>query len=68
MDLFELIFFAKHVLNNEVIPVDVYDAAAWMCISYLSAKSIEIGGFVDIPDFTRGKYKTRPTLDVVPLE
>ena len=68
MDLFELIFFAKHVLNNEVIPVDVYDAAAWMCISYLSAKSIEIGGFVDIPDFTRGKYKDRPTLDVVPLE
>lgn len=68
MDLFELIFFAKHVLNGEVIPVDVYDAAAWMCISYLTEKSIATGGFVDIPDFTRGKYKTRSTLDVVPLE
>lgn len=40
--------------------IDVYDAAAWMCITSLSEKSIEGGNIpVEIPDFTNGKYKTR---------
>lgn len=68
MDFFELKAFAKHVLNNEEIPIDVYDAAAWMVITCLSEKSIKEGCFVEIPDFTRGKYKNRPSQDVVPLK
>jgi hypothetical protein len=39
-----------------------------MVITCLSEKSIKEGVFVDIPDFTRGKYKTRPSKDVVPLK
>ncbi len=43
-------------------PIDVYDAAAWMCISALSEKSIALGGaLVEIPDFTGGRWiKTKP--------
>ena len=68
MDFFELRAFANHVLNNEEIPIDVYDAAAWMAITCLSEQSIKDNVFVEIPDFTRGKYKTRPSMDVVPLK
>jgi len=68
MDLFELKAFAKALINNEEMPVDVYDAAAWMSITCLSAKSIEDGVRVDIPDFTRGKYKTRELKDVIDWE
>lgn len=40
--------------------VDVYDAAAWMCITALSEKSIAQGNIpVEIPDFTNGKYKEK---------
>lgn len=40
--------------------IDVYDAAAWMCITALSEKSIRNGNApVAIPDFTNGKYKNR---------
>ena len=49
------------------MPLDVYDAAAWMCISYLSEPSIKTGEEMEVPDFTRGKYKNRPILDVTEL-
>lgn len=40
--------------------IDVYDAAAWMCITALSEQSIANGSApVEIPDFTNGKYKNR---------
>jgi hypothetical protein len=46
--------------------IDVYDAAAWMVVTCLSEESIKEGGMPKaIPDFTRGAYKTRPSLDVV---
>jgi hypothetical protein len=42
------------------MPIDVYDAAAWMCVTCLSEKSIKENGAPQaIPDFTNGKYKTR---------
>jgi hypothetical protein len=46
------------------MPVDVYDAASWMAITPLSAESIEKGCFVEIPDFTKGAYKTRERCDI----
>ena len=50
------------------MPIDVYDAAAWMSIAYLSEKSIANNGApVEIPDFTNGAYKTRRPMDVVKL-
>lgn len=40
--------------------IDVYDAAAWMCITTLSEQSILKGNVPEeIPDFTNGKYKDR---------
>lgn len=48
------------VKNGTLPPIDVYDAAAWMSITPLSDLSLKNGGAtVEIPDFTRGKYKNR---------
>lgn len=50
-----------HSAKGETIPpIDVYDAAAWMCITALSEQSISQGTVsIEVPDFTRGKYKNR---------
>ncbi len=45
--------FLNYVINGGKSPIDVYDAAAWMCITPLSALSIKEGSRpVEIPDFT----------------
>ena len=47
------------------MPIDVYDAASWMCISALTKESIAKGNIpVEIPDFTCGAWKTRERFDV----
>ena len=65
MDYFCLLAFSKYLLEGGPSPIDVYDAASWMCITALSEQSIKTGKVVEIPDFTVGKYKTRERLDVV---
>lgn len=68
MDFIMFKKFFKAVLNGEEMPIDVYDAAAWLCISALSEQSIAQGGAVQaIPDFTRGKWIKRNRLDVTSL-
>jgi len=68
MDYLEFKAFYKALLNNEEMPIDVYDAAAWMCITPLSEQSVAHGGMPQpIPDFTRGAWMHRPTLDVTEL-
>jgi len=68
MDYFEFQAFCDALRKGEEMPIDVYDAAAWASIAYLSAISIaNDGASVKIPDFTRGAYKTRPQKDVVEL-
>lgn len=58
MDYVMLDDFFKRLRSGEDFPIDVYDAATWMCISYLSAESIKNGSApVMIPDFTNGKWK-----------
>ncbi len=65
MDYVMLKHFFKAVMNKEEMPIDVYDAVSWMSITALSEQSIANGSVpVEIPDFTRGKYKTRKTVDV----
>lgn len=45
--------FFNYVINGGKSPIDVYDAAAWMCITPLSDISIREGSRpVEIPDFT----------------
>ncbi|MBQ7294284.1 MAG: Gfo/Idh/MocA family oxidoreductase [Clostridia bacterium] len=49
--LFEAFF--DYIIDGGKSPIDVYDAAAWMSITPLSAKSIELGSMpVEVPDFT----------------
>lgn len=58
--------FIECLREGKEMPIDVYDAAAWMCISVLSAQSIEMGGSPQsIPDFTDGKWLVRPPKDVL---
>ncbi len=57
--------FVEAALNGEEMPIDVYDAAAWMCIATLSEQSIAMGSVPQpIPDFTNGKWILREPKDV----
>ena len=68
MDYIMLQQFFLALKNGEDMPIDVYDAVAWMSITALSEESIKKGSLpVAVPDFTRGKYKDRPNIDVIPL-
>jgi hypothetical protein len=44
---------------------DVYDAASWSVIAPLSEQSVaKRSQAIDFPDFTRGKWKSRPPLNI----
>lgn len=48
--------FFDCVKNNKEMPIDVYDAVSWMCITPLSEKSIANGSMsVEFPDFKNRK-------------
>ena len=52
--------------NGQPLDQDVYDAAAWSVITPLSAASVsDRSNSKDIPDFTRGVWKTAKPLAVV---
>lgn len=60
MDFFVDNAFIECIKRNAPFPIDVYDLATWYAITPLSEKSIAEGGQVQfIPDFTRGKWKSR---------
>jgi hypothetical protein len=65
IDWLELNAFIDCVHSGEPMPIDVYDAASWMCITPLSEDSIATGMPVAIPDFTSGAWTTRAPLDVL---
>lgn len=68
MDAIEFRVFVDCMRENRPFPIDVYDAAAWMCVTALSEASIAAGGLPQaIPDFTCGKWVIRQPLDVVEL-
>ena len=57
IDYMVLAAFFEALEKNAPFPIDVYDAASWMCITCLSEQSISMGGTpVAIPDFTGGKW------------
>lgn len=46
--------------------MDVYDAAAWSAVSQATERSVANRSRpVDLPDFTRGKWKTIPPLGII---
>ena len=52
--------------NGEPLDQDVYDAAAWSVVGPLSEWSVaNRSQSVDVPDFTRGRWKTTPPLEIV---
>ena len=60
--------FINAVREGKPMDIDVYDGAAWMCITCLSEKSIIEGGALqEIPDFTNGKWLLRKSEDVIPM-
>ena len=60
MDFFLDNAFIECIKQNIEFPLDVYDLATWYAITPLSEKSVEKNGALqNIPDFTRGKWKTR---------
>ena len=66
MDYFEFKELFAAIREGREMPIDVYDAAAWMCISALSEMSIAQGGMPQaIPDFTEGKWLLREPKDVL---
>jgi len=57
IDYMVLAAFFEALEKKKPFPIDVYDAASWMCITCLSEESIAHGGTpVAIPDFTGGKW------------
>ena len=60
MDWLEFDRFFDAILEDKPFEIDVYDAAAWMCITALSEQSVALGGTpVAIPDFTNGMWTMR---------
>ena len=59
MDWLEFEAFFRCLETGEEMPIDIYDMASWMAITPLSELSIQTGKSVEVPDFTRGKYKER---------
>ncbi len=45
--------FAECLLNGKPFPITIYDAAAWMAVTPLSALSIKERRTVEFPDFTK---------------
>lgn len=68
MDWFAYKSFTDAIINDEDMPIDVYDAATWQAIAVLSEISIMQGGTPQaMPDFTNGKWFKRPRRDVCKL-
>lgn len=68
MDLIMMREFVNCALEGKEMPIDVYDAAAWMSITCLSEQSVAMGGAPQIiPDFTGGKWLVRELKDVMDL-
>ncbi|MGB5691030.1 MAG: Gfo/Idh/MocA family oxidoreductase [Flavobacteriaceae bacterium] len=64
MDFFVLNAFVEAARRRVAPPLDVYDAAAWSALTPLSERSIAQGGAPqDFPDFTKGSWESRPTLN-----
>ena len=64
IDYLEIYRLIKNLRQGDPLDIDVYDAAAWSVIVPLTEASVaSCGKPMDIPDFTRGKWKVRPPVD-----
>ena len=66
MDFIEDYRLVHTLKNGEYPDQDVYDAAAWSVLVELTERSVARRSRpVDFPDFTRGRWKTRPPLGII---
>jgi hypothetical protein len=66
MDYIEDFRLIQSLRKGEPLDQDVYDAAAWSAVVEASCRSVAAKGKpVQIPDFTRGLWKTNPPLGIV---
>ncbi len=66
MDYLEDYRLIECLKRGEPTDMDVYDAAAWSCICELTERSVARRSRpVDVPDFTRGRWQTKPPLGIV---
>jgi len=66
MDFLEDLRLIENLNAGAPLDQDIYDSAAWSVMGPLSERSVaENGKPQDVPDFTRGAWKTRPALGIV---
>jgi hypothetical protein len=66
MDYIEDYRLIKCLREGKPTDMNVYDAAALSAVVGLSVQSVaKRSAAVDFPDFTRGRWKTTPPLDIV---
>jgi hypothetical protein len=66
MDYLEDYRLIRCLIEGEPLDMNVYDAAAWSCISELTERSVaHRSRALDVPDFTRGRWRTNPPLGIV---
>ena len=66
MDYIEDYRLIKCLREGKPTDMDVYDAAALSAVVELSVRSVKRRSeALDVPDFTRGRWKSRPPLDIV---
>ncbi|HWP02259.1 MAG TPA: hypothetical protein VNL96_02280, partial [Gemmatimonadaceae bacterium] len=66
MDYIEDVRLVECLRAGTPTDMDVYDGAAWSAVSELSERSIAAGSApMDFPDFTRGRWRQRPPLEIV---
>jgi predicted dehydrogenase len=64
VDYLELYRLVKNLRHGAPLDIDVYDAAAWSVIVPLTEASVAGRSKpMDVPDFTRGKWKIRQPID-----
>ena len=65
MDFMMVLRIAYCLQNGLPLDQNVYDLASWCCLCELSEKSVRNRSCpMDIPDFTRGAWRTTPRLEV----
>jgi hypothetical protein len=63
MDFLMILRLAYCLQNGLPLDQNVYDLASWSCLCELSEKSVRNHSTpMEIPDFTRGAWKTTPPL------
>ncbi len=68
MDFLMDLRFCHCLRNGLPLDIDVYDTALWSSVVELSERSVLSGGSaVEVPDFTRGGWKTVSPLGIVSL-